>query len=174
MTPRRITARYYQVRANVTLVSEQVLFEHCHDGDDARFAACGEGVQFEIRGHEGGGELGVSGCARAGAPDLGGDVVEFFAVLHERSERGLAKFLFPHACMSSFRGRWTYLISNYRPTRRTRICCNDNTAIVDAADDCCAGGGCFRERNTLGVEGEVSVVVAEVEAGHLCYLLSVV
>ena len=82
MAPRRIAAGYYEVRADVALVSEQVLFEHGHDGDDARFAACAEGVQLEVGGDEGGGEFGVGGCAGAGAPDLGGDVVEFFAVLY--------------------------------------------------------------------------------------------
>ncbi len=70
-----------EVRADVALVAEEVLFEQCHYGDYARFAARGEGVQFEVGGDEGGGEFGVGGCAGAGAPDLGGDVVEFFAVL---------------------------------------------------------------------------------------------
>ena len=38
-------------------------------------------MEFEVGGDEGGGEFRVGGCAGAGAPDLGGDVVEFFAVL---------------------------------------------------------------------------------------------
>lgn len=70
-----------EVRADVALVAEEVLLEHRHDGHDAGFAAGGEGVQFEVGGDEGGGEFGVGGCAGARAPDLGGDVVEFFAVL---------------------------------------------------------------------------------------------
>ena len=77
----RIAAGYDEVRADVALVAEEVLFQHRHDRDDARFAACGKGVQFEVRGNEGGGEFGVGCCAGARAPDLGGDVVEFFAVL---------------------------------------------------------------------------------------------
>ena len=77
----RVTACYYEVCANMALVAEEVLFEERHDGDDARRAAGGEGVELEVGGDEGGGEFGVGGCAGAGAPDLGGDVVEFLAVL---------------------------------------------------------------------------------------------
>ena len=65
----------------MALVAEQVLFEHRHAGDDAGFAAGAEGVQFEVRGDEGGGEFGIGSGAGAGAPDLGGDVVELFTVL---------------------------------------------------------------------------------------------
>ena len=32
-------------------------------------------MEFEVGGDDGGGEFGVGGCARAGAPDAGGDVV---------------------------------------------------------------------------------------------------
>ena len=38
-------------------------------------------MQLELGGDEGGGELGVGGCAGASAPDLGGDEVKLFAVL---------------------------------------------------------------------------------------------
>ena len=38
-------------------------------------------MQLEVGGDYGGGELGVRGGARAGAPDRGGDVVELLAVL---------------------------------------------------------------------------------------------
>lgn len=64
-----------EVGADVALVLEEVLLEHGHAGDDAGFAACGEGVQFEIGGDEGCGEFGVRSSAGAGAPDLGGYVV---------------------------------------------------------------------------------------------------
>ena len=70
-----------EVGSNVTLIAEEMLLEHGHAGNDAGFAAGGKGVQFEIRGDEGGSEFGVSGCAGAGAPDFGGNIVEFFAVL---------------------------------------------------------------------------------------------
>ena len=60
----------------------------------------------------------------------------------------------------------SYLISHYRPARRARVCRDDDAAIVDTADDCGAGRGSFGEGDTLGVQGEVSVVVAEVEARH--------
>ena len=70
-----------EIGADVALVAEEVLFEHCHAGDDARLAAGGEGVQLEVGGDEGCCEFGVGGGAGAGTPDVGGDVVEFFAVL---------------------------------------------------------------------------------------------
>ena len=70
MTPRRITSRHDEVGADVPLVPEEVLFEHGHDGDDAGFAAGGEGVELEVGGDEGGGEFGVGGCSGARAPDL--------------------------------------------------------------------------------------------------------
>lgn len=70
-----------KVGADVTLIAEEVLFEHSHDGDDAWFSAGGEGMQFEVGGDEGGGELGVCCCTGAGAPDLGGDVMKLLAVL---------------------------------------------------------------------------------------------
>jgi hypothetical protein len=76
-----VDARDDEVGADVALVAEEVLFEHCHDGYDARWAAGGEGVEFEAGGDERGGKFGVSGCAGAGAEDGRGDVVEFFAVL---------------------------------------------------------------------------------------------
>jgi hypothetical protein len=65
----------------VALVPEEVLLEHRHDGHDARLAAGGEGVEFEVGGDQGGGEFSVGGGAGARAPDLGGDEVEFFTVL---------------------------------------------------------------------------------------------
>ena len=79
-----VAACYHEVRADVALVAEEMLLQHCHDGDDAGFTAGGEAVEFEVGGDEGGGEFGVGCGAGAGAPDLGGDVVEFFAVLERR------------------------------------------------------------------------------------------
>jgi len=58
-----------------------MLFEHGHDGDDARFAAGGEGVEFEVGGHERSGELCVCRSTGTGTPDLRGDVVKLLAVL---------------------------------------------------------------------------------------------
>jgi len=76
-----VTAGDDEVGANVALVAEQVLLEHGHDGGHAGFPAGGQGVQFDVGGDEGGGEFCVGGRACAGAPDLGGYVVELLAVL---------------------------------------------------------------------------------------------
>lgn len=70
-----------KVRSNVALVLEEVLLEHCHAGDDAGLAAGGQGVQLELGTDDGGGEFGVGCGTGAGAPNLGGDVVQLFAVL---------------------------------------------------------------------------------------------
>lgn len=76
-----IAARDDEIRADVALVPEQVLFQHRHDGGDAGFAARRQAVQLDVGGDEGGCEFGVCGCAGACAPDLRGDVMELFAVL---------------------------------------------------------------------------------------------
>ena len=78
---RGVHAGHDEVCADVALISEEVLLQHRHHRDDAGFPARGEGVEFEVGGDEGGGEFGVGGCACAGTPYLGGDVVEFFAIL---------------------------------------------------------------------------------------------
>ena len=52
-----------------------------------------------------------------------------------------------------------YLVCDYGTAGSTSIGSNDNTAIVESADDG-GTGGCGRgERNASGVEGEVAVVV---------------
>ena len=78
---RGVDAGDNEICADMALVAEEVLFQHGHDGDDAWGPAGGQGVKFEVRGDEGGGEFGVGGCAGAGAEDRRGDVVELFAVL---------------------------------------------------------------------------------------------
>jgi hypothetical protein len=72
---RRIHPGNHQIRADVALVSEEVLLEHGHAGDDARVAARRERVQFDVGADQRGGELGVGRGAGASAPDLRGDVV---------------------------------------------------------------------------------------------------
>lgn len=77
-----IAACHHKVCADVTLVAEEMLFEHGHDSDDAWFAAGGEGVEFEVGGHECGGEFGVCGGTGTSTPDLRCDVVKLLAVLY--------------------------------------------------------------------------------------------
>jgi hypothetical protein len=77
----RIAASDDEVRANVALVTEEVLLEEGHAGDDTGLTAGREGVQLELGGDEGGGELGVGGGTGSGTPDLRGDVVKLLAVL---------------------------------------------------------------------------------------------
>lgn len=79
----RIAAGYYEVGTNVALIAEEVLFEESHDGDYARLAACGECVQFEIGGNDGGRELCVGGGSGSCTPDLRRDVVKLLTVLRD-------------------------------------------------------------------------------------------
>jgi hypothetical protein len=65
-----------------------------------------------------------------------------------------------------FARRVAHLVCYYGTGSGSGICGNDDTAIVEAADDGGTGGCGLGERDALGVEGEVPVVVAEVEAGH--------
>lgn len=71
----------HQVSANVALVSEEVLLQHRHTCDDAGFPAGREGVEFQVRGDDGGGEFRVGGGASARAPYLRSDVVKLLAIL---------------------------------------------------------------------------------------------
>jgi hypothetical protein len=75
-----------EIGADMALVTEEVLFQHGHDGDDAWGPASGQGVELEVRGDEGGGEFSVGRCAGAGAEDRRRDVVEFFTVLMKERE----------------------------------------------------------------------------------------
>ena len=75
-----------QVCADMSLISEEVLLEHGHAGDDARLAACGEGVQLEVGRDDGRGELGVSGGTSTSAPDLRGNEVQLLAVLQAKTD----------------------------------------------------------------------------------------
>jgi hypothetical protein len=77
----RVNAGHDEVGADVSLVAEQMLFEHGHARHDAGIAACGERVELDVGGNQGGGEFSVCGSTGAGAPYLGSDVVEFLAVL---------------------------------------------------------------------------------------------
>lgn len=60
-----------------------------------------------------------------------------------------------------------YLVCDYGTAGSTGVGSNDNTSIVESADDGGTGGCGLRERDASGVEGEVAVVVGEVEARHL-------
>jgi hypothetical protein len=77
----RVAAGDDKVCSDMSLVAEEMLLEQGHAGDDARFAAGGKGMKFELGGDEGGGEFGVSGSSSTGTPNLWGDVMELFAVL---------------------------------------------------------------------------------------------
>jgi hypothetical protein len=89
----RVAAGDDEVGANVALVTEQVLFQQGHDGDDSWLAVGAEGMQLHVGGDDGGGELGVCGCAGTCAPYLRRDVVEFFAILEVVSLAGEKSFV---------------------------------------------------------------------------------
>lgn len=61
----------HQIRSNMTLVSEEMLFEEGHTSDDAGLSTGREGVQLELRRDEGGGKLGIGRGTGTSAPDLG-------------------------------------------------------------------------------------------------------
>ena len=80
-------------------------------------------MQLEVGGDESGGEFGVGGGTGACAPDLWGDVVQFLAVfVGDDGTRG-----------------------------GSRVGGDDDPAVEDAADDCCAGACDFGEGKAAGV-----------------------
>ena len=49
-------------------------------------------MELEVGGYQRSGEFGVGGGAGSGAPDFGGEVVQFFAVLEGGKKVGLEGF----------------------------------------------------------------------------------
>lgn len=58
------------------------------------------------------------------------------------------------------------LVGNDGPRCGASVGRNDHASIVEAAHDSCACRCGFGERDAAGVQGEVAVVVAKIEAGH--------
>lgn len=146
-----------EVRADVALVAEEVLFQHRHAGDDAGLAAGGESVQFEVGGDDGGGEFSVGGGAGAGAPYLGRDVVELFAVLWVLESVGFERI----------EGRLrSYFICDYRAARCSCVGRYYNSSIKYASDDCGTGACSFGKGYALRMQCGIAVVVGEVKPGH--------
>ena len=106
-------------------------------------------MEFEVGGHERGGELSVGRGTGTGTPDLRRDVVKLLAVLCMVLVYDLA-------------GAWSgsvYLVCDYGTAGSTSVGSNDNASIVESADDGGTGGCGLGERDASGVEGEVAVVV---------------
>lgn len=61
-----------------------------------------------------------------------------------------------------------YLVCYYGTAGGSGICCNDNTAIEETADNGGSRACGLGERHALGVKGDIAVVVGEVEAAHVC------
>lgn len=59
-----------------------------------------------------------------------------------------------------------HLVSDYGPAGGSGVGRDDNTAIIQAADDGRSRRCGLGQRDAFGVESDVSVVVAEVEARH--------
>lgn len=81
MSSSGVDASNDQIGSNMALVTEKVLFEKGHAGDDAGFATRGEGMQLELGGDKGCSELSIGGGTRTSTPDLWRDVMELLAVL---------------------------------------------------------------------------------------------
>ena len=115
-------------------------------------------MQFDVGGDESGGELGVGSGTSAGAPDLGGNVMQLFAVLlvAESVLRMMARW--PNR---------TDLVGDNGATGCSCVCGDDDAAIVETADNGGSGAGGLGQRHTLGVQGEVAVVQREVESRHI-------
>lgn len=154
-----INAGNNEVGADVALVAEQMLLQHGHACYDAGLAAGGEGMQFEIRGDDGSGEFRVRGGTGAGAPDVRGDVVEFLAVLFDVSD-GRASWV------DNGYGGEQYLVCDYGPACGSGVCCNDDAAVEETAHNGGSRACGLWQRDALGVEGRIAVVVGEVEAAH--------
>ena len=58
------------------------------------------------------------------------------------------------------------LVSYYRSAGGSCVGGDDHAAVVETSDDGGSRRGGFGERDTLGVQRKIAVVVAEVEAGH--------
>lgn len=77
----RVASSDNEVCADVSLISEEVLLEESHDSNHTGLAACGERMELEVGGDDGGCEFGISSSSCTCTPDLRGDVVELLAVL---------------------------------------------------------------------------------------------
>lgn len=64
-----------EIRADVSLISEEMLFEHRHARHHSRLASGGEGMELQLRGDEGGGKLGVRSRSGSSTPYLRRDVM---------------------------------------------------------------------------------------------------
>lgn len=62
-----------------------------------------------------------------------------------------------------------HLVSYYGAAGGSGVCCDDNAAIVETADDGGTGGCGLGEWDALCVESAVAVVIAEVEARHVVW-----
>lgn len=76
-----VNASDNQICADVTLVTEEVLFEQGHACYDAWFAAGGESVKFKVGADQSSGKLCVCCGTGTGAPYRWSDVVKLLAVL---------------------------------------------------------------------------------------------
>ena len=120
---RRIAASYYQICAHVSLVPEEVLLQHGHDGNDAGFAAGGKRVKLQVGGHESGGEFCVCGRSGARAPDVRRDVVKFLAVLC-----GVVSIACGGGGLSKS-SVFAYLVRYYGPARRPGVGGNHHAPV---------------------------------------------
>jgi len=76
-----VNTRYNEICANVSLIAEEMLFEHGHAGHNSGFATSGEGVKLEFGGNESSCEFGICSGSSSGTPDLRGDIMKLLAVL---------------------------------------------------------------------------------------------
>lgn len=143
-----------EVGADVALVAEEVLLQEGHAGDDAGLAAGGEGVQLELGGDEGRGELGVGRCAGTGAPDVGSDVVQLLTVLVGYNWAGCCAGVGSDLTTSHM------LEESVREDRESAGGITHHYTTVKYASDDGRSCACrLGQRHSSSVEGRIAVVV---------------
>lgn len=158
---RRINTSNDEVCADVALIPEEMLLQHCHACYDARLAARREGVELQVGGNEGGRKLRVRSGAGACAPNLGSNVMQLFAVLVFIVSMHLSIY-----ATQLYGEATTHLVCYNRPACCSCVCSNDNASLEETAYDGRAGTCGLGKRHALGMECGIAVVEAEVEATH--------
>lgn len=131
----RIHASHDKICTDVTLITEEVLFEHRHARHDARFPAGREGMELEVGGYYGSDELCICSGTGTRTPNLRRNVMEFLAVLdfHAQSVHSFQALGNPIDLTTGGGAKERarrYLVCHDGSAGCSRICRDDNSAII--------------------------------------------